>query len=97
MAFKIRRNDDGKALALVEIGIYGECDYTPSMPEFSVMLAQSGLQFVDIIVPPPVVLPDPDKDAIAAILAKDDASINAADVKTLVVKLLRRLNARGQI
>ena len=52
MEFKILRNDDGKAMAVTEVAPSGaECDYKPGSPEFEKMLALSGLQFVDVVVP----------------------------------------------
>jgi len=57
MNFKIKRDIEGKAVALIEIG-WGnaECSYYPGQSEFDKMLALSGLAFVD--QPVPVKLPE---------------------------------------
>lgn len=44
--------------------------------------------------PPP---PDPDLDAITAILDKPDANITAADIKTALLKYLRRKRVQGAL
>lgn len=45
--------------------------------------------------PAPVDPPDAEKDAMQTILAKADVDITAGEVKTLILKLARRLAARG--
>lgn len=53
--FKIRRNNAGVALALVEVAPSGaECDYAPDHPEFAGMILKSKLEFKDVTILPRV-------------------------------------------
>lgn len=96
MKYQIKHNHRGEAIVVRDDGTQIPC--TPACSAFVEFLVWNAAQPspLDYSNRAPDPLPvDAEKEEIAAILAKRDADITAAESKTVGLRLARRLYARG--
>ncbi len=104
MAKAVRAQSGVDTDPLIEVGVFQDADVPSPLPTGVEELADqaawdseaAGLRAA-IRAAVPVPPPDPDRDAIDAILDKADADVSAADVKELLLRLGRRLRSQGAI